>query len=182
MTPVPCWRPDRSELTRGGIITIISHWPVSRRTHWYDARICLGKTWTDTLNCFDLCYSFKMLCWAEYGGTHQLHYTARNYMRNYTLFAGLHQNQQIPYERALRNRMVLMFSHYVQQLESSGSLEGHWTLIVHECLMVAAALGRYHWWQCQVSHQDCENSDWNKVPAISKDSLGKCPKSGVCPP
>ena len=67
--------------------------------------------------------------------------------------------------------MVLMFSHYVHQLESSGSLEGHWTLIVHECLMVAAALGWYHRWQCQVSHQDRENSDWNKVPAMAKDDF-----------
>ena len=64
-----------------------------------------------------------------------------------------------------------MFSHYVHQLESSGSLEGHWTLIVHECLTMAAALGRYHWWQHRVSHQDRENSDWNKVPAITKDDF-----------
>ena len=135
---------DWDELTGGGIIDIISHWPASQRTCWHDACICLGETRTDTLNHFDLCYSFKMLCQAEYRGTCQLHYAARNYMCNYTLSAGLHQNWWIPYERALRNLMVLMFSHYVHQLESSSSLEGHQTLIVHECLMVAAALGRYH--------------------------------------
>ena len=64
-----------------------------------------------------------------------------------------------------------MFSHYVHQLESSGSLEGHRTLIVHECLTVAAALGWYHRWQRQVSHQDRENSDWNKVLVIAKDNF-----------
>ena len=171
MAPVLRQGPDRDELTGGGIITIISYWPASQKTHWDDAHICLGETPTDTLNHFDLCYSFKMLCWARYGGTHQLHYAARNYMRNYALSAGLHQNQRIPYERALRNLTVLMFSHYVHQLESSGSLKGHRTLIVHECLMVAAALGRYHRWQCWVSHQDHENSDWNKVPAVAKDDF-----------
>ena len=127
---------------------------------------------TDTLNCFDLCYSFKMLCWAEYRGTHQLHLTAKNYTCNYSLSTGLHQNRRITYERALRNLTVLMFSHYVHHLESSRSLEGTHTLMVHECLQVVAALGRYHRWQCRVSHQEkSENTDWNKVPAVPKDDF-----------
>ena len=170
MAPVlsPRYR-DRDELTGGGIVNIISYWPASPRTRWYDARICLGETQTDTLNHFDLCYSFKMLCQVEYGGTRQLHLTAKNYTRNYSSFTGLHQNWHITYERALRNLMVLMFSHYVHQLEG---LEGHWTLMVHECLQVVAALGQYHQWQHQVSHQEkSENTDWNKVPAAAKDDF-----------
>ena len=146
MAPVssPRYR-DRDELTRGGIVNIISYWQASQRTCWYDAHICLGKTRTDTLNHFDLCYSFKMLCRAEYGGTHKLPLAAKNYMCNYSLSTGLHQNRPIPYQRAPRNLTVLMFSHYVHQLESSRSLEGHWTLMVHECLQVPVALGQYHW-------------------------------------
>ena len=163
---------DQNELTGGGIVNIISYWPASQRTRWYDARICLGETQTDTLNRLDLCYSFKMLSWAEYGGTRQLHFATKNYMRNYTLSAGSHQNRWIPYERALRNLTVLMFSHHVHQLENSGSLKGHWTLMVHECLKVAAAFGRYHRWQHWVSHQEkSENADWNKVPAVTKGDL-----------
>ena len=93
-------------------------------------------------------------------------------MCNYTLSARLHQNWRIPYETALRNLTILMFSHHVHQLESSGSLEGHRTLMVHECLKVAAALGQYHRWQCRVSHQErSENADWNKVPAVAKDNF-----------
>ena len=173
MAPVSSPRyQDQNELTRGGIVNIISYWPASQRTRWYDARICLGKTRTDTLNNFNLCYSFKMMCQAEYGGTRQLHLATKNYMRNYSFSARLHQNQQIPYEKALRNLTVLMFSHYVHQLESSRSLEGHRTLMVHECLQVAAALGRYHQWQCRVSYQEkSENADWNKVPAVAKDDF-----------
>ena len=154
MAPVsgPRYR-DHNELTRQGIVNIISYWPSSQRTRWYGARICLGETRTDTLNHFDLCYSFKMLCWAEYGGTHQLHLTAKNYVRNYAYSAGIHQNRRISYERALRNLTVLMFSHFVHQLENSGSVEGHRTLIVHECLQVAAALGRYHHWQRRANLQ-----------------------------
>ena len=64
-----------------------------------------------------------------------------------------------------------MFSHYVNHLECTGSLEGHRTLMVHECLVVAAALGRYHRWQRRVSHQDRDTHDWTKVPVIPKDDF-----------
>ena len=64
-----------------------------------------------------------------------------------------------------------MFSHYVNHLECTGSLEGHWTLMVHECLVVAAALGWYHHWQCRVSHQDRDTYDWTKVSVIPKDDF-----------
>ena len=144
---------NHDELTRQGIV-IISYWPSSQRTCWHDARICLGETRTHTLNCFDLCYSFKMLCRAEYRGTCQLHLAAKNYAHNYAYSAGIHQNRQISYERVLRNLTVLMFSHFVHQLENSGSVEGHQTLIVHECLQVAAALSRYHRWQRRVNQGD----------------------------
>ena len=113
-----------------------------------------------------------MLCRVEFGGTYQLHLATKNYMRNYTLSTGVHQNRQIPYERALRNLTVLMFSHFVHQLENSGAVEGHQTLVVHECLQVAATLRRYHQWQCWVGHQERgENFDWNKVPLIAKDDF-----------
>ena len=114
-----------------------------------------------------------MLCWAEYGGTHQLHIAMKNYARNYTYTTGIHQNRWITYERALRNLTVLMFSHFVHQLENSASLKGHRTLIVHECLQVVAALGRYHHWQCRVNLQEIssENADWNKIPKVTKDDF-----------
>ena len=114
-----------------------------------------------------------MLCRAEYGGTRQLHIAAKNYACNYTYTTGIHQNQRITYERALRNLTVLMFSHFVHQLENSGSLEGHRTVIVHECLQVAATLGRYHRWQHWVNLQEIssENADWNKIPKVTKDDF-----------
>ena len=117
MAPVsgPQFR-DHNELTGEGINGIISYWPASQKTRWHNARICLGETWTDAFNRFDLCYSFKVLCQTEYGGTRQLHHAAKNYACNYGLSTGLHQNQRIPYERALRNLVVLMFSHYVTLL------------------------------------------------------------------
>ena len=111
-----------------------------------------------------------MLCRAEYGRTHQLHLAMKNYVRNYAYSVGIHQNQRISYERALRNLTVLMFSHFVHQLENSGSIKGHQTLIVHECLQVAAALGHYHRWQCWANLQEVssENADWNKIPTVTK--------------
>ena len=114
---------------------------------------------------FDLCYSFKVLCGAEYGSTRQLHLAAKNYMRNYT--TRQHQNRQITYERAFRNLMVLMFSHYINHLESIGALEGHQTLMAHECLMVAVSLGHFHHWQRWVELEDRDKPDWAKVPTVS---------------
>ena len=173
MAPVsgPRYR-DRNELTRERIINIISYLPSSQKTPWYNACICLGENRTLALNRLDLCYSFKTLCHVEYGGTCQLHIAAKNYKRNYPLSTRLHQNWQITYERALRNLTVLMFSHHVHLLENSGSLEGHQTLMVHECFKVAAALGHYHWWQCWVSPQEkSENTDWNVVLPVTKNDL-----------
>ena len=160
---------DRNKLTGEGIVNIISYLPSSQKTCWHNARICLGENRTLALNRLDLCYSFKMLCRVEYGGSHQLHIAAKNYEQNYPLSAGLHQNRRITYERALRNLTVLMFSHHVHLLENSGSLEGHWTLMVHECLNIVAALGHYHWWQRRVSPQEkSENADWNRIPPVAK--------------
>ena len=172
MAPVssPRFR-DHSELTGQGINGIISYWLASQKTRWHDAHICLGETRTDAFNRFDLCYSFKVLCQAEYGGTRQLHHAAKNYAHNYGLTAGLHQNRCIPYEWALRNLVVLMFSHYVNHLECTGSLKGHRTLMVHEGLVVAAALGRYHHWQRRVNPQDRDAHDWTKVPVVPKDDF-----------
>ena len=67
----------------------------------------------------------------------QLHFATKNYMQNYAYTAREFQPQQIPYKRALRNLTVLMFSHYINHLENTGAMEGHRTLMVHECLMVA---------------------------------------------
>ena len=56
--------------------------------------------------------------------------------------------------------------------KTSGSVEGHRTLIVHECLQVAATLGWYHQWQCRVGYQEKgENFDWNKAPVVVKDDF-----------
>ena len=141
MAPIACREPDRDTLTGEGITSVISYWPMSQRTYWHNARICLGENPTETYKCFDLCYSFKVLCRPEYGGTRQLHLAAKNYMHNYT--TGQHQNRQMIYEQALRNLTVLMFSHYINHLESTGALEGHQTLMAHECLTVAVALGMF---------------------------------------
>ena len=114
---------------------------------------------------FDLCYSFKILLQTEYGSTQQLHFATKNYVHNYT--AGQPQNRQITYEQALRNLTVLMFSHYINHIENTGSLEGHWTLMAHECLMVVATLGRFHRWQRRVEPEGRDKPDWMKVPTVS---------------
>ena len=167
MAPIACRETDHDALTREGITSVISYRPVSQRTYWNDARICLGENPSETYKHFDLCYSFKMLCWAEYGNTRELHLVTKNYVHNYSISASQHQSQQIPYERALRNLTVLMFSHYINHLENTGALEGHQTLMVHECLTVASALGQFHQWQRWVDPEDHDKLDWDKVPVMA---------------
>ena len=131
-------------LTGEGITSVISYWPTGQKTYWHDARICLGENPTETYKHFDLCYSFKILCRAEYGGTRQLHLAAKNYVCNYT--AGHPPNWRITYEQALQNLMVLMFLHYINHLEN---------------------LGRFHRWQRRMDPADRDKPDWTKVPSVS---------------
>ena len=165
MAPIACREPECNTLTGEGITSVISYWPTGQRTYWHDAHICLGENPSKTYKHFDLCYSFKVLCQAEYSSTWQLHLAARNYMHNYT--TRLHQNRWITYERVLRNLMVLMFSHYINHLESSGALEGHRTLMAHECLTVVVTLGSFHHWQRRVEPEDRDKPNWEKVPTVS---------------
>ena len=74
-----------------GMTSVISYRPVSQRTYRHDACICLGENPSETFKCFDLCYSFKMLCRAEYGGTRELHWATKNYVHNYAISTGPHQ-------------------------------------------------------------------------------------------
>ena len=151
----------RDGLAGTGITSIISYWPVSQKSHWHDANICLGESPTENLNRFDLCYSFNLLCNAEYGGRKGLHIAAKNYMRNFAATAGPYGSRRIPYEWALRNLVVIMFSHFVDNFENTGSLEGHRTLVVHECLTVAHKLGKFHQWQRRVVPEDRDKENWN---------------------
>ena len=95
----------------------------------------------------------------------QLHLATKIYVCNYT--ARQPQNRWITYEWALRNLMVLMFSHYINHMENTRSLEGHRTLMAHECLTVAATLGRFHHWQRWVKLENWDKPDWMKVPTVS---------------
>ena len=161
MAPVACREPDREGLSGQGITSVISYWPVSQMSHRHNANICLGETPTANYNRFDLCYSFNLLCDAEYGRRKGLHIAARNYMRNYAATAGPYGSRLIPYERALRNLVVIMFSHFVDNFKNTGSLEEHRTLVIHECLTVAHKLGKFHWWQRRVAPENRDKENWN---------------------
>ena len=165
MAPIACREPEPDSLTGEGVTSVISYWPTSQRSCWHNAHICLGENPAETYKRFDLCYSFKILCRAEYGGTRQLHLATKNYVRNYT--AGQPQNRRITYEQALQNLTVLMFSHFINHIENTGSLEGRRTLMAHECLMVVVTLGHFHRWQRQVELAGRDKPDWMKVPTIS---------------
>ena len=70
---------------------------------------------------------------------------AQNYQLNRALDASLPDNQHlIPYEKALRNLVVLMFGHYIDVFECHSSRFGHRTILVWECFQVAQGLGQYH--------------------------------------
>ena len=118
-------------------------------------------------NNLDLCYSFHRIVRAEYGGQQQLHVAAQNYRTNRALDTTLPDPQRlIPYEKALRNLVVLMFGHYVDVFECHSSRFGHRTILMWECLQVAQGLGRYHRFI-----KRGETRDWTaKVPIANDDA------------
>ena len=61
-----------------------------------------------------------------------------------------------------------MFSHYINHLENTRALEGHWTLMVHECLTIASTLGHFHRWQRWVEAGDRDKQEWAKVPVVNR--------------
>ena len=160
MVPVACRGPYHDGLTGTGISSMISYLPISQKLHWHDANFCLGENPAENFNHSDLCYSFNLLCEAEYGGRKGLHISTKNYMRNYAATTGPYGDRRIPYERALQNLVVIMFSHSVDNFENTGSQEGHRTLVIHECLTVAHKLGKFHRWQHRVPPEDRDKEDW----------------------
>ena len=117
MAPIACRGSYRDGLLGVGITSIISYWPKS-----HIGNLCLGESPTENFNRFDLCYSFNLLCDTKYGRWKGLHIAAKNYMRNYAVTAGPYGTWWIPYERALQNLLVIMFSHYMDNFENTGSL------------------------------------------------------------
>ena len=54
-----------------------------------------------------------------------------------------------------------MFSHVVDNFENTEALEGHQTLVIHECLTVAHKLGKFHRWQWRVAPENRDKENWN---------------------
>ena len=167
----PAWDPylyrwsDQHELT-GHLLSTIDYHPASPRIP--GAPFCLGETpdLRDTLfNKLDVRYSFHRIVKAEYGGQRQLHVATQNYRTNWALDTTLPDPQRlIPYEKALRNLVVLMFGHYIDVFECHSSRFGHRTILVWECFQVAQGLGRYHRFI-----KRGETRDWTAKLPIAKD-------------
>ena len=165
MGPVSLQPSIRNELT-GDLLSMIDYHPASPRIP--GAPFCLGETpdLQDTLfNQIDLRYSFHRIVRAEYGGEQELHMAAQNYRTNWALDTTLPDQQRLlPYEKALCNLIVLMFSHYVDVFECHSSRFGHRTILVWECLRVAQGLGRYHRWVKRGGARD-----WTVQPPLAND-------------
>ena len=170
MGPVSLPTSDRHELT-GALLSTINYHPVPPRIP--GAPFCLGETpdLRGTLfNKLDLRYSFHRIVKTEYGGQKELHQAALNYRVNRTLDTSITDRQyKIPYEKALRNLVVLMFGHYIDAFECHSSRFGHRTILAWECLQVAKGLGRYHRFI-----KRGETRDWTaKLPVANDDPRWK---------
>ena len=189
MGPVSLRLSIRNELT-GNLLSTIDYHPASPRIP--GAPFCLGETpdlWDALFNQIDLRYSFHCIVRAEYGGEQELHVAAQNYRTNRALDTTLPDQQRLlPYEKVLRNLIVLMFGHYVDVFECHSSRFGHCTILVWECLRVAQGLGWYHWWVKRGGARD-----WTVQPPIANDDalwnfsttlslLGDSPGPYLCSP
>ena len=151
----------------GNLLSMIDYHPASPRIP--GAPFCLGETpdLRDTLfNQIDLRYSFHRIVRAEYGGEQALHQVVHNYWTNRALDTTLpDQKRLLPYEKALRNLVVLMFGHYMDVFECHSSRFGHCTILMWECLQVAQGLGWYHQFV-----KRGESRDWTVQPPIPNDN------------
>ena len=167
MGPIPLRLSDQQELT-GHLLSTIDYHLASPRIP--GAPFCLGETpdlWDTLFNKLDIRYSFHRIVKAEYGGQQQLHVAVQNYRTNRALDTTLPDSQLlIPYEKALRNLVVLMFGHYVDVFECHSSRFGHRTILMWECLQVAQGLGWYH----QFIKRG-ETRDWTAKMPIANDDV-----------
>ena len=123
-------------------MSIINYHPVSpRESRGHRASLCLGEQ-PSFCKRLDLRYSFEAIVNAEYGGREHLHFAAQNYVTNVKREdPGV---SGITYEKALRNLVVTMYGHYINQFRCHSATAGHRCLVAYNCLEVAAKLGRYH--------------------------------------
>ena len=147
---------DHVRVARGGSLSTL---------HWHHCTMhCLGEGLTRArLNCLDLRCSFEALVNVEYGGRDHLDFSAWNYIENVkreeTGIAG------ITYERALRNLVVAMYSHYVDLFHCRTATAGHRMVLTHNILEVAAKLGCYHQ-AIQRLQPGEELPDWIPTPEV----------------
>ena len=123
-------------------MSILNYHPVSpRKSRRHGASLCLGEQ-PSFCKRLDLRYSFEAIVNAEYGGRDHLHVAAQNYMANVKKEdPGV---SGITYEKALRNLVVTMYGHYVNQFRCHTATAGHRCLVAYNCLEVAAKLGHFH--------------------------------------
>ena len=124
-------------------MNISEYHPVTvRQSLGHGAQFCLGES--PEYKCFDLCYSFKTLVQAEYGGVKQLHDATWNYRNNQLSVYGKCEDAQMLYEKALWNLIVFMFGHYIDAFECHGAWKGHRAILALKCFTVVDELGRFH--------------------------------------
>ena len=128
----------------GTSANIVNYHPVSpQKGRHHCAAFCLGESPAQArLKCLDLHCSFEALIKAEYGGRDHLDFAARNYTENVRREEG--GVAGITYERALRNLIVAMYSHYMDLFRCHPATAGHHLILAYNCLEVGAKLGRYH--------------------------------------
>ena len=144
--------------------------PISiRQNRDHCAPFCLGES-PDSKR-FDLCYSFKTLVHLDYGGFGQLHQAAWNYLNNWVAAFARSEDNRMSYEKALRNLIVFLFTHYIEAFECHGARQGHWAILALECLTVADELGRYHRWykRADLRKPGIEKMHWKDLPSVPQE-------------
>ena len=162
MAPGACGDSFQTSLT-GVFVSIINYHLVPlRKSRGHRASLCLGEQ-PSFCKRLDLRYSFEAIVNAEYGGRNHLHVATQNYVTNVKKEdPGV---SGITYEKALRNLIVTMYGHYINQFRCHSATAGHRCLVAYNCLEVAAKLGRYH---RAVRHLEPNQTlpDWLTEPEI----------------
>ena len=110
-----------------------------------------------------------------------MHEAAWNYQNNQLAAFNHSEDARMSYEKALRNLVVFLFPHYIEAFKCHRAWQGHWTILVLECLTVADELGWYHRWykRADLRKPWIEKTCWKDLSSVPQEDHQSSYVSGL---
>ena len=136
----------------------------------YGADFCLGETSAILLIVVLFTHRFMAMVVIEFGGLNKLADAARNYHCNINKLYGNFDEFTLAVDKVMRNIVVSMYAHYIDQWPINGACVGHRALLMQSMLEFAFIYGRYCHHERQLKYFNPNVDDPRlSVKALMKD-------------